>query len=589
MRTNSRKKVIVLITALAFICAAFIPTVHSQMGRIALSEAPQTTTTQNVVQETITNILKIHEETIFKTSLPNTPLPLDNDPPNVNLPTSQVTMKVFSSTTSYFRTQLFNVPAGYEVSNGNYSGWCSDSAHTINTNTAYQVTLYSSYNPSLPTHLYHQNWSKVNYILNHKVGTDWHQVEYAILYILNFGDQGLNSNGWTMVNDAIAYGNSYIPDCGDIIAIIADVSPTIQRTIFELVVPTYTLSVSINGDGTVESDPAETGYTYGEVVQLTATPDPGWSFNQWGGDLSGSTNPTTISMTGNKAVSATFIQCVYTLSVSVDPVAGGSVGAVPDPPYNYGDVVTLTAVANPGYSFDYWSGDASGANPVTTVTMTGDKSVTAHFIQSQYTLAINIDGQGTVTKDPSLPTYPYNTVVELTAIADENWVFSSWSDDLTGNQNPQEITMNANKTVTAHFTYNGDDAVPPVIEIAKPMEDGFYIFNQFILPFKMLQMPIVVQMITIEANASDNESGINQVEFFVDGSSIGTDTTEPYSFDWRTLKCGKHTITVKATDNAGNTATTPELVVFKWRFHPALIMLIFVLGLIWKNEKPSSA
>ena len=588
MRTNSRKKIIASITTIAFICAAFIPTVHSSVGRVSVSPQSQTTT-PNIIQETLTNLINIYDETIGKSSSPTNPLPLDTNPPNVHLPPGQITMKVFSSTTSYFRTQLFNVPTGFEVSNGNYTGWCTDSAHTINTNTAYQTTLYSTYNTSLPSHLYHQNWSKVNYILNHKIGTDWHQVEYAILYILNFGNQGLNSNGWSMVNDAISYGGSYIPDCGDKIAIIADVSPTVQRTVFELTLPAYTLSISTDGQGSVEVDPQETGYTYGEEVDLTAIPEPGWSFTQWGGDISGSTNPTTIAMTGNKVVTATFTQCVYTLNIAVDPVAGGSVGAVPSPPYYYGAVVTLTASENPGYSFDHWSGDASGSNPVTTVTMTGDKSVTAHFVQKEYTLTIIVDGQGTVTKDPSLPTYLYGTAVELTATPDSDWVFSSWSGDLNSTQNPQSITMDGNKTITAHFVYNGDDMNPPVIEITRPTNDGFYIFNQFILPFKMLGMPIIVQMITLEANASDNESGIEQVEFFVDGLPVGTDTSTPYSCDWREIRSGKHTITATATDNAGNTATTQDLVVFKWRFHPALIALIFLLGLIWKNEKPSAA
>ncbi|MCX6661563.1 MAG: hypothetical protein NTY91_03330, partial [Euryarchaeota archaeon] len=342
MRSNSRKKVLASITTIAFICAAFLPTVHSQLGTVAVHQTPQITNGQNAVQEMITNLLDKYEENIVKTSPQNNPLPLDIDPPNIHLPPSQVTMKVFSSTTSYFRTQLFNVPAGYEVSNGNYSGWCSDSAHTINTNTPYQVTLYSSYYASLPPHLYHQNWSKVNYILNHKVGTDWHQVEYAILYILNFGNQGLNTNGWTMVNDAIAYGGSYVPGGGQIIAVIADAGTTVQRTIFELTVPTYTLSIAINGGGTVNKNPDQTLYTYGQSVQLTAAPDLGWSFSQWSGDLSGTTNPTTIAMTSNKAVTATFTQCIYTLSVSVDPVAGGSVGVVPGAPYYYGTVVTLT-------------------------------------------------------------------------------------------------------------------------------------------------------------------------------------------------------------------------------------------------------
>ena len=588
MRSNSRKKIIASITTLAFICAAFIPIVHSQVSRETAPQTPQATITQNPVQKTVSTLLNTYEDTILKSTPVSNPIPLDGNPPNVHLPTGQVTMKVFSGTTSYFRTQLFNVPAGFEVANGNYTGWCSDSAHTINTNTAYQATLYSTYDISLPTHLYHQNWSKVNYILNHKVGTDWHQVEYAILYILNFGNQGLNSNGWTMVNNAIANGGGYVPDCGNIIAIIADVSPTIQRTIFELVVPSYILSTTTTGQGTVTKNPDDSVYSYGELVQLTAVPDQGWSFDHWSGDLSGSTNPMTIAMTGSKTVTATFTQCIYTLTVVVDPVVGGSVGAVPSPPYYYGTVVTLTASANPGYSFDHWSGDASGTNPVTTVTMTGDRSVTAHFIQNTYILTIIIDGQGTVTKDPDQAMYAYNTIVELSAIPDENWVFSSWSGDITGDENPKNITMDGNKTVTAHFTYTGDDMIPPVVQIVKPGKNGIYIFNKLILALGMIPMPIVVQMITIEVNATDNESGIDHVEFFVDGVSKATDSTEPYSYDWREILSGKHTLSVKAFDNAGNSAVTPDLVVFKWRFHPMLVVLLMVLGLIWENEKPTA-
>jgi uncharacterized repeat protein (TIGR02543 family) len=250
-------------------------------------------------------------------------------------------------------------------------------------------------------------------------------------------------------------------------------------------------------------------------------------------------------------------------------------------------VVTLTASGNPGYSFDHWSGDASGSSPVTTVTMTGDKSVVAHFTSNQYTLTVIIDGQGTVVKVPNQTTYPYNSIVELTAIADENWVFSSWSGDLSGTQNPQNITMNGNKTVTAHFTYDGDDSIPPLVQITKPVPNGIYIFDKFILPFQMIPMPVCVQMLTFEVNASDNESGIERVEFFVDGVLKGEDTSEPYSYEWRELRCGKHTLAVKAYDNAGNTATSPDLQLFKWRFHPALVALLLILGLIWKNEKPS--
>ena len=41
--------------------------------------------------------------------------------------------------------------------------------------------------------------------------------------------------------------------------------------------------------------------------------------------------------------------------------------------------MALTAVPAPGYSFDRWSGDASGTDNPTTITIDSNKSVVAHF------------------------------------------------------------------------------------------------------------------------------------------------------------------------------------------------------------------
>jgi hypothetical protein len=62
--------------------------------------------------------------------------------------------------------------------------------------------------------------------------------------------------------------------------------------------------------------------------------------------------------------------------------------------------------------------------------------------------------------------------------------------------------------------------------------------------------------VTIEATASDDGS-IVSVDFLVDGTSIGTDTTSPYSMSWDTTGPteGLRTITVIATDDEGNTAS----------------------------------
>ena len=65
--------------------------------------------------------------------------------------------------------------------------------------------------------------------------------------------------------------------------------------------------MTVDGRGTVAREPEKTTYNAGEEVQLTATPDPGWIFSEWSGDVTGSVNPATITMDSNKIITATFI------------------------------------------------------------------------------------------------------------------------------------------------------------------------------------------------------------------------------------------------------------------------------------------
>ncbi len=66
--------------------------------------------------------------------------------------------------------------------------------------------------------------------------------------------------------------------------------------------------------------------------------------------------------------------------------------------------------------------------------------------------------------------------------------------------------------------------------------------------------------VALAANASDNTggSGMNRVEFKVDGSLVNSDTTTPYSFTWDStpLPNGTHFITATAYDNVGNLSSS---------------------------------
>ena len=220
----------------------------------------------------------------------------------------------------------------------------------------------------------------------------------------------------------------------------------------------YTLTVGTNGTGTgsVTLDPAGGTYNEGTPVQLTAVADPGSGFDYWEGDLTGSINPETVIMDADKSVTAHFTSApTHTLTVNID--GGGSVTLDPAGGiYSVGTPVQLTAVADLGWVFDYWSGaEIDGStNIVETVTMDADKTVTAHFISvPTYTLTVDTVGSGSVTLDPAGGTYNEGTAVQLTAVADSGWEFSGWSGGgLSGSTNPETVVMSANETVTATFT-----------------------------------------------------------------------------------------------------------------------------------------
>jgi hypothetical protein len=143
---------------------------------------------------------------------------------------------------------------------------------------------------------------------------------------------------------------------------------------------------------------------------------------------------------------------IYMPTLIINIVGNGQVIKNPDQTtYTYGTVVELTANPGTGWSFSHWSGDITGSSNPEYITMDSDKTVTAHFTINEYTLTINIIGNGQVTKFPDQNTYAYGTLVKLTAYPDAGSNFDHWSGDLTGSINPELITMDSNKAVTAHF------------------------------------------------------------------------------------------------------------------------------------------
>lgn len=309
----------------------------------------------------------------------------------------------------------------------------------------------------------------------------------------------------------------------------------------------YELDVNLlhNGvgeGGSVTVSPLKTTYVYGDIVTLSATLNPGWTFGGWSGGDTPSEMETQLTITGDTAVTATFDQIHYELAVNI--VGGGDVTLNPQKDfYLYGDMVTLTVDGGACWSFTGWSGGLSGINPTEIVTITDDLDITATFAENQYTLTVNKVGPGNVTITPNQTQYTCGSAVTLLATPNPNNYFAGWSGDMTGAQNPLTFTIEKHMIVTATFTSNP----PPVVD---PIADKTILIGELV-SFEVNATDSAGEPITLSAE------GLPPGASFVDnGDGTGT-------FSWRpsVTQTGAFTITFIAADGVGHGSETVTITV----------------------------
>jgi hypothetical protein len=159
------------------------------------------------------------------------PIAVTNAAPWPQLPTTTVHMTAVYGTSSYFIITLSGVPAGYDVSNKAYPGWCIQRQVSMIRGVSHDVKLYSSLAP--PSTQSGKNWVAINYILNHKQGTRM-DIQNAIWYFTN-GITPSSLAALAMVAEAQANPN-YDPSTAPILAVILQrqTYTGVQNTIIEL-------------------------------------------------------------------------------------------------------------------------------------------------------------------------------------------------------------------------------------------------------------------------------------------------------------------------------------------------------------------
>ena len=246
-----------------------------------------------------------------------------------------------------------------------------------------------------------------------------------------------------------------------------------------------TLAVSLagTGTGTVTGSGINCGVSCsvslatGSSVTLTANPAAGSSFGGWSGYAGcASVNPCTFTMPAaavNLSATFTATTLTYALTTSASPAAGGTVSGAGS--YASGTARSVTATANPGYTFTAWSGYAgcASANPCAFTMPAAAVGLSAMFTATPLTYALTTSASpaagGTVSGAGS---YASGTARSVTATANPGYTFTAWSGYAgCASVNPCTFTMPA-AAVSLTATFTATPATYAITLSASPVAGG---------------------------------------------------------------------------------------------------------------------
>jgi len=143
-----------------------------------------------------------------------------------------------------------------------------------------------------------------------------------------------------------------------------------------------TITLTQPNYGSIVLNPLKTVYQLNDQVTATATIPEHYIFSAWTGDVTGTVNPTTFTVTKNMTVGATVIvdpsnPPAQSTIIVIQPV-GGTISLTPQQSIYYdGATVTANLSLQSGYQFVGWSGSLSGTTLSKTFVVNGPMTISA--------------------------------------------------------------------------------------------------------------------------------------------------------------------------------------------------------------------
>jgi len=171
-------------------------------------------------------------------------------------------------------------------------------------------------------------------------------------------------------------------------------------------------------------------------------------------------------------------------------------------------------------------------------------------------ISVDANGEQNFSDTRSVSDYDYENLMVIAA------VFNSESTDTYEYQNEEKNSFDAYYTDAVDATNVAEGGnLPPEVGITSPVKGRIYFLDSPILErLGSFKNTFLIGKTTISVYASD-DSGIEKVEFYVDGDLMKTVESEPYNWTlsristFKELFYHKHTIEVKAYDDTGKTSS----------------------------------
>lgn len=208
-------------------------------------------------------------------------------------------------------------------------------------------------------------------------------------------------------------------------------------------IKSYTVTFNANG-GSVS--PTSKTVEYGTTISSFPTPTrTGYTFGGWSTSASGGSLISSLKVTKDQTLYANWLINQYKVTFNAN---GGKVSPT-SLTYEYGQVTDVFPTpTREGYTFQGWYTSASGGTKITSLKVTKNQTIYAHWEETSYTVTFNANG-GKVSTTSIMAKYDED--ITLPTPTREGYKFLGWWDDEVGNVGYYSYTVKKSVTLKAHW------------------------------------------------------------------------------------------------------------------------------------------